>query len=413
MSGSPKYSQVVRTAQRRAAEEAARRAAAERRARIQAERLARAQAVKTKSAQLRAQRQTDRTQRLARERAERIAAQERSAALVAQRAATLNARRAQGEGSSERARQIARARTDTAASLRQRLDAVVDETGALGTDRENCAKLLAELQDALHAPDDGVRFDTLSGGVEQAVKRFERAAAEATRRRRAELEAAQEERARLDAERERLDTIVAAAQTAAADAPEADLPELADELHAALDAARQAVEGGPAAAAAEAVGKLEKLTSDAETRLDEAVILAERRAELADALKQAMVRRGMFYDGGDRVAGRMVLRFSRANGATYTAQITDHAESGESMLTYTVAGESDVLVANAGEAVCDQTEDLIAAVHEGLAEHGFEAGETVWVGKPRGRRRPPSGAASRRPGQSSAPAADRTRGGAS
>jgi hypothetical protein len=185
----------------------------------------------------------------------------------------------------------------------------------------------------------------------------------------------------------------------AADAPDADLPELAVTLRAALEAARVAVEKGPGARAADLVAQLELLTSQGEAQLDEAVILAERRAQLAEALKQAMISRGMYYQDGEKSTGKIVLRFTRANGATYHAQITDHADSGESLLTYTVGGEADIAASGlVGAAECDQTEILLESVHAALAPHGFEAGETVWHGKPIGAGRPHRSAAKSIPG---------------
>lgn len=387
MSGSPKYSQIVRAAARRAAEEEARRRAAERRAR--------AEAVRRDSARLRARRHAEQAQRSARQREQRLAEQERAAVHAAREGAARRERQAAADSRAsqdrdrERARLAAASRTEAVAVLRARLGAVEDVTGGFQAVRDQCTAQLSELDRALARPDGGVYFDSLVGTVEHAVARFQRGV------RRAEQERAAEREALAEAQ-ERLAEIGPQAEIAAADAPEADLPELAEELTALLEQARRAVRRGPAAQAADLVTRLEELTAQAEVRLDEAVIVAQRRAELAEALKQAMTAQGLYYQGGGKDAGRMTLRFARANGAIYTAQISELAENGESLLTYAVSGESELITAGTvGSAVCDQTESLLDSVHQALGPHGFEAGETVWVGKPTRSDPPPGSAAGR------------------
>jgi hypothetical protein len=262
-------------------------------------------------------------------------------------------------------------------------------------ERSDCERLLANLASAA-SDDDGVGFESLVGTAEHAVGRLQQAAVRAEEKRYADEQA-------LAAAWERLDDIRPQTVAAMGDAPEADLPELADQLRAALENAERAVGSGSAARAAEAVALLERLTVDGEARLDAAVIVAERRNELADALKQAMVAQGMYYRGGEKQSGRVLLHFTRPNGATYSAQISELAENGESLLTYTVAGEADLVASDVVDvAECDHTEALLESVHAALAPHGFEAGETVWVGKPQRPGRPGQGAGRAAPGRNTA-----------
>jgi hypothetical protein len=256
-----------------------------------------------------------------------------------------------------------------------------DGLAALAEQTWEAGHLLSRLEGAA-AEEETDRFDALRGTVEQKVRRLCEAADETGERLRTERAALAEARRRLAAAAER-------AEAAALDADSLGRAEWAARLRGAVVAARRTADVAPDCAAAAA--GLDAASADTERQLDELVAAAQRRASLAQALREAMGRQGMQFLGGTERGRQLVLRFERGNGAVYVATIGDGAQQDESMVAYTVAGEQDVAAAQeSGEAVCDQTGELLETVHDGLAEHGFVADELTWDHKPPGSAAKPS-----------------------
>jgi hypothetical protein len=257
-----------------------------------------------------------------------------------------------------------------------------------------CGEVLAELEAA--APLEGVRFEALHGTAEHAVASLERRAADARAREDQASAADQAHVARqaataLDLEdvAARLAVLTESAQTTISDAAAFGEHALGDQLHDVIAAAEAALSAGQLERATAEIARLEALLPGAEAQLDEAQAAYERRGDLAVALQDLLTSRGMAFTGGSDQDGRFTLHFERPGGAVYTAMIDSDA-AGDLTLSYAIDGEPDVavLAPASGEAVCDRTEAFLDAVHEELATAGFEAGELQWNGKPpRGRAR--------------------------
>jgi hypothetical protein len=119
----------------------------------------------------------------------------------------------------------------------------------------------------------------------------------------------------------------------------------------------------------------------------------ERRAAFAETLKGVLAEQGMLFLGSSDTGDRFILQFERPGGAMYTAAVDD-GEGDELQLSYAIDGEADVpVLPEPGQAVCDQTEAFLDAIHADLVHSGYHAGELQWDGKP------PRGAHSARPRQ--------------
>ncbi|MFD5920362.1 hypothetical protein ACFVYP_15605 [Kitasatospora sp. NPDC058201] len=310
--------------------------------------------------------------------------------------------------------------------------------------RRRCAELLHDLRRALM---DGqtLRVEALMGTAEhelarhalavqtartaalaeaasrQADERHRRAQELAAERRReaqrraAELQREAKEqtarRIRVEAERQaarlaaelaeavdRLAVVEQTARDAARDAADFGETELQGRLLAAVHRVAGAIDSSWGGAALTAVAELERLLPEAEARLDELLLAFERRAALAGVLKEAMAGEGLAFSGGGDLGQEFVLIFERPNGARYETSVSS-ATDGTAVLSYTVEGESDVVVVpERGEVTCDRTEALLDRVHEAMGEEGYHPGELDWDGKPpRGGVARPGGGASARP----------------
>ena len=66
----------------------------------------------------------------------------------------------------------------------------------------------------------------------------------------------------------------------------------------------------------------------------------------------------------------------------YTAAVDDGKDN-ELQLSYAIDGEADVpVLPEPGQAVCDQTEAFLDAIHADLVHSGYHAGDTGMEGKP-------------------------------
>lgn len=254
-----------------------------------------------------------------------------------------------------------------------------DEAG-----RRHCAELLGRLR-SMAGPGQEVSFEALLGTVEHALARHTAAVARAAEVRRREEEAEQERaQALLEALGEAADryaVVEQAARDAARDAVELADPDLAERLEDALSAVTEALAAQRAAAALTAVTELERLLPTAEERLDDLQVAHSRRTELAKVLKEAMTGAGLAFSGGQDQGDRLVLAFARPSGATYEATV--HTDtSGQSVLTYRVAGEADMSLRPASEGAVCAPEELLDRVHQAMSEDGFRPGELTWEGKP-------------------------------
>jgi hypothetical protein len=440
MSGSPKYTSVALSYQRRQAEAAARARRAEQRRQRQAEREAQLRAAEEQRAQRRLAREAEQLNKLLDDARRAAAAQVASASAVVAQAqhdiaaagataladqmralqaevSALESRvrsAADGTGADlrdyERSAESLRARALTLRAsafqtaglagrqlvlddLRRRFAAVrADVTVLDAAQLARCAEVLDQLE-AAAGQAQGVRFEALHGTAEHTVASLERKVAdasappaprhrnEADRVRAAKEAAAAQER--MDYAAARLAVLSESARSAISDAAAFGAHAVHELLTSAVAAAEAAVAAGAADALAE-VDRLATLLPDAEAQLDEAVAAYERRAELAAALREALTGRGLTFAGGqDDADGRFVLAFERPGGAAYTATIGNDA-SGELTLSYAIEGEPDVavLLPEGAQATCDRTEAFLESVHDGLAESGFEAGELRWNGKP-------------------------------
>jgi len=301
----------------------------------------------------------------------------RDAERLRDRALALSARLAGAAG--QRAARIA-----ALASMRERLAAAGEDGARLDpAGYDQCAELLSQLDAA--AGEEGVRFEALQGTAEHAIAGYsERGSAAAAAARAARDEAA-----------DLLAALGAAARSAVADARELHDGDLATELETALAVATDALaaaQGDPHAAndAAKRARELAGLLPRAEARLDELTAAYERRATFAATLKDALAEHGMSFLGTTETRDRFILRFERPGGALYTAAVDD-GENDELMLSYAIDGEADIPVLPApGQAVCDQTEAFLDAIHADLAPGGYHAGELHWEGKPPRRSAPRS-----------------------
>ncbi|MFB7470731.1 hypothetical protein [Kitasatospora sp. NPDC056184] len=218
---------------------------------------------------------------------------------------------------------------------------------------------------------------------EQAAERQRRAQEEAAERLRSEAERqAAELAAELAEAADRLAVVAGTARDAARDAAAFGETDLQGRLLTAVHRATDAVEASRGRAALTAVEELERLLPEAEARLDELLLAFERRTELAEVLKEAMAGEGLAFTGGGDLGQEFVLVFERPNGARYETSVGT-ANDGTPVLSYTVEGESDVVVVpERREVACDRTEALLDRVHEAMGESGYHPGELDWDGKP-------------------------------
>jgi bacterioferritin-associated ferredoxin len=271
------------------------------------------------------------------------------------------------------------------ADLRERLAAPGPDAAKLEASRyARCAELLGQLEAS--AAEQSVRFEALHGTVEHEVASY---VARST-------EAALAARAKLDEATDQLTTIRAAAESALADARALGDEGLAEALQTSLTtavAALAAAKADPARAgnALAEVTRLAEVLPDAEARLDELAAAHERRAAFAETLKGVLAEQGMLFLGASDTGDRFILQFERPGGAMYTAAVDD-GEGDELQLSYAIDGEADVpVLPEPGQAVCDQTEAFLDAIHADLVHSGYHAGELRWDGKP------PRGAHATRP----------------
>jgi hypothetical protein len=164
---------------------------------------------------------------------------------------------------------------------------------------------------------------------------------------------------------------------------------LDDALAGATDALADAQADPNAASDALARARgLAAVLPDVEARLDDLAAAYERRAAFAATLKDVLADQGMSFLGTSETRDRFILQFERPGGALYTAAVDD-GEDNELMLSYAIDGEADVpVLPEPGQAVCDQTEAFLDAIHAELAQDGYHAGELLWEGKPTGPRSP-------------------------
>jgi hypothetical protein len=273
------------------------------------------------------------------------------------------------------------------ADLRERLAAPGADAEKLEASRyARCTELLGQLEASAAAQ--SVRFEALHGTVEHEVAGY---VARST-------EAALAARAHLDEATDQLKTIRAAAESAVADARAFSDEGLAETLQTSLASAVAALAAGqadPARAgnALAEVTRLAELLPGAEAHLDELALAHERRAAFAETLKGVLAEQGMLFLGSSDTGDRFILQFERPGGAMYTAAVDD-GEGDELQLSYAIDGEADVpVLPEPGQAVCDQTEAFLDAIHADLVHSGYHAGELQWDGKP------PRGAHSARPRQ--------------
>ena len=262
------------------------------------------------------------------------------------------------------------------ADLRERLAASGADAAKLEPVRyARCVELLGQLNVA--AAEESVRFEALRGTVEHEVASYVALGTEGARR----------ARAKLDEVTDRLAAIRAAAEAAVADARALHDDDLAETLQTALAAAVAGLAAGqadPAQAgtALADVGRLAQLLPDAETRLDELAAAHERRAAFAETLKGVLAEQGMSFLGASDTGERFILQFERPGGALYTAAVDD-GQDNELQLSYAIDGETDIpVLPEPGQAVCDQTEAFLEAIHADLGHSGYHAGELQWDGKP-------------------------------
>ncbi len=292
----------------------------------------------------------------------------REAERLRARALDLEARERKSAGLADRWRVLA--------DLRERLAAAGAEAEKLEAPRyARCAELLAQLEAS--AAEQGVRFEALRGTVEHEVASY---VARGT-------EGALAARSRLDEAADRLETMRAAAESAVADARAFCAEDLAAALRAALSTATTALAAGqadPARAgtALAEVTRLAEMLPEAEARLDELAAAHERRAAFAESLKGVLADQGMSFLGASDTGDRFILQFERPGGAMYTAAVDDGKDN-ELQLSYAIDGEADVpVLPEPGQAVCDQTEAFLDAIHADLVQSGYHAGELQWDGKP-------------------------------
>ena len=279
------------------------------------------------------------------------------------------------------------------ADLRERLATAGADAAKLEPVRyARCVELLGQLDAA--AAEESVRFEALHGTVEHEVASY---LARGT-------EGARVTRAKLNEATDRLAAIRAAAESVAADARALRDDDLAETLRTALAAA---VAGLAAARPTQprrvprwaCVVRLAQLLPDAEARLDDLAAAHERRAAFAETLKDVLAGHGMSFLGTDETKDRFILQFQRPDGAVYTAAV-DGGEDDDLTLSYAIDGEADILVQpEPGQAVCDQTEAFLEAIHADLAPSGYHAGELRWDGKPARPRGPRSRAVQAGPGR--------------
>ena len=262
------------------------------------------------------------------------------------------------------------------ADLRERLAAPGADAERLEASRyARCTELLGQLEAS--AAEQSMRFEVLHGTVEHEVTSY---VARGT-------ENAQAARAKLDEAADQLTAIRAAAESALADAQAFRDEDLAETLRATLATAVAALAAGqadPARAgtALAQVTRLAELLPGAEERLDELIAAHERRAAFAETLKGVLAEQGMLFLGASDTGDRFILQFERPGGAMYTAAVDDGKDS-ELQLSYAIDGEADVpVLPEPGQAVCDQTEAFLDAIHADLAHGGYHAGELQWEGKP-------------------------------
>jgi hypothetical protein len=279
------------------------------------------------------------------------------------------------------------------AALRERAAAPGETAARLDRDGyQRCADLLAQL-DAV-ARDPGVRFEALRGTVEHAVAGYVKRGTEAAEAARV----AQGEAADL------LAALADGARAAVVDARDLHDDDLAREDEAALVGAEGALTAARAdpALAAGALARARDLAAAlpaAEARLDDLTAALERRAAFAETLKDVLAGHGMSFLGTDETKDRFILQFQRPDGAVYTAAV-DGGEDDDLTLSYAIDGEADILVQpEPGQAVCDQTETFLEAIHADLAPSGYQAGELRWDGKPARPRGPRSRAVQAGPGR--------------
>ncbi|GAB2719664.1 hypothetical protein [Kitasatospora kifunensis] len=293
------------------------------------------------------------------------------------------------------------------AAVERRLTAIGHAGGELdGPGRDRCTELIGRLHTCLTERQE-LRFDALLGSAEHELARHAAAVARAEEQlaaaRRAEAERAElAEQAELAAELERqraetaaeqladqlaeaqgrFEVVAQGARDAAQDAEDFAETALREQLLAALERVSTALAAGRGEPALAAVAELERLLPAAEERLDELLAAHEQRAELAQALKEAMAAAGLGFAGGEDVGQEIVLLFERANGATYETTLRND-ESGSPVLSYVVEGESDRRIRpERGEITCDRTEALLDHVHELMAVDDYHPGELDWDGKP-------------------------------
>jgi hypothetical protein len=274
------------------------------------------------------------------------------------------------------------ARIAVLTALRERMAAAGEDAALLDpVGYRRCADLVEQLDVA--APEEGVRFETLRGTAEHVITGYTERGATAA----AAAQAARDEAADL------LATLTAQTRSAAADARELHDDDLGRELETALTAvtnelaAAQADPNAAAGALAQARDLAAHLRA-AEASLDELTAAYERRAAFADTLKDVLGEHGMSFLGATETRDRFVLQFERPGGALYTAAVDD-GEDDELMLSYAIDGEADIpVLPEPGQAVCDQTEAFLEAVHADLAPDGYRASELHWEGKPGAPRTP-------------------------
>jgi hypothetical protein len=261
--------------------------------------------------------------------------------------------------------------------LRSRIAAQQEAASGLEAHRHaRCVELIDGLQAAAAQPH-SIRFEALHGTAEHEVSSYILHSTEAARLARETLAKAAG----------RLGAVRPSVAEALADAADFGEHELRDRLAAALDAAVRAQSAAEtdlslAGTALTEVTGLEQVLAQAESRLDESQAAHARRAGLADALKAQMVGQGMSFLGGADADGRFLLHFERPSGAVYTTAVDDGEQDGL-VVSYAILGEDDIPVQpGPGQAVCDQTEEFLSAVHASLAAAGYQAGELQWEGKP-------------------------------
>jgi len=309
-----------------------------------------------------------------------LAASAREAERLRERAIAL---RGQAQGASDQAA----ARHAVLTALRERLADPGAEGRLLdpaGYDR--CDGLLNRL--AAAAREEGVRFEALRGTAEHALTGYaERAVTAIGAARAARAEAA-----------DLLAAFSAGVRSAATDARDLHDDDLSTQLEAMLATAADTLQAAMAnpAEAGTALARARDLAAflpSAEARLDDLAAAYERRAAFAGTLKEVLAEQGMSFLGTSETRDRFILQFERPGGALYTAAVDDGAGN-ELVLSYAIDGEADIpVLPEPGQAVCDQTEDFLDAIHAELAHDGYHAGELRWAGKPttpRGRRARPA-----------------------